>query len=144
MRFRAIGWLVLVALWGCAGTEVSRIFHAGPADYQRAQAERFDPYPLPDIGPEVGGGRPLDFIRPMPENERVQNVQSFEDRFGQAPPPGTYRPIRGSGARQIVPFVPAPLPPPPGVVPPGIAPPGVVTPPANQLPPDITIPPPPG
>jgi hypothetical protein len=44
-------------------------FHPGTANYQRAVADRFDPYLSPDAGPEVVGGRPLGYQRPLTESE---------------------------------------------------------------------------
>jgi hypothetical protein len=41
----------------------------GTAAQQRADAERFDPYPDPDAGPEVVGGRPPGFTRPLTQEE---------------------------------------------------------------------------
>jgi hypothetical protein len=41
----------------------------GTADYQRSVAERYDPYLSPDAGPEVVGGRPLGYQRPLTETE---------------------------------------------------------------------------
>jgi len=43
--------------------------HPGTAAQQRADAERFDPYPDPDAGPPVVGGRPLGYTRPLTETE---------------------------------------------------------------------------
>jgi hypothetical protein len=43
--------------------------HPGTAAQQRADAERFDPYPDPEAGPPVVGGRPLGYTRPLTETE---------------------------------------------------------------------------
>ena len=43
--------------------------HPGPANYQRAAADKFDPYPSPYEGPEVVGGRPLGYTKPYSETE---------------------------------------------------------------------------
>jgi hypothetical protein len=45
------------------------LYHPGTAEQQRAIAEQFDPYPSPDTGPEVVGGRPLGYTRPLTEEE---------------------------------------------------------------------------
>ena len=45
------------------------LYHPGTAKQQRDVAERFDPYPSPDTGPEVVGGRPLGYTRPLTEEE---------------------------------------------------------------------------
>jgi hypothetical protein len=61
---------------------------------QRDRAENFDPYPLPELGPQTDA-RPRGFLLPQPDTERVQNADSYFERFRQAPPPGIYRPPRG-------------------------------------------------
>jgi hypothetical protein len=120
MLRRALSSTLLLIAFGCSDIQVSKIFHPGSADFQQAQAQKFDPYVLPDIGPDVANQtRPQNFLRPAPENERIQNEQTFEERFGQASPPGTYRPPRGTTLRQTVPFVPGP---PPQGLPPYVGP----------------------
>jgi hypothetical protein len=57
--------------------------HPGTAAEQRADAERFDPYPDPDLGPEVLGGRPPGFTRPLTETEWARRY---------VPPPGALQP----------------------------------------------------
>ena len=42
----------------------------GSIDRQKARAVAFDPYPLNDLGPEVMGGRPREFLNPLPEAQR--------------------------------------------------------------------------
>jgi len=49
-----------------------QLLHPGPAPFQRANAEVFDPYPQPDVGPEVVGGRPREYAAPRNEVERAQ------------------------------------------------------------------------
>jgi hypothetical protein len=64
----------LAASAGCAyGTHYPRLRNPGPAGYQRANAEAFDPYPLPDMGPPIVGGRPREFAIPRNEVERAQD-----------------------------------------------------------------------
>src|SRR5690242_20537704 len=83
--------LVIVCAPGCADMFPSWL-HPGSAPLQQSRAEFFDPYPNPDMAPEVGGGRPHDYTRPPPENEQAQNPASFSYRYGHAPPPGLFRP----------------------------------------------------
>jgi hypothetical protein len=104
--------IVLVLGSGCADFSASPIFHPGPAWYQQAQAQRFDPYPMVDVAPEVVGGRPLAYIRPAPQTELVQDSISFQERYGQPPPPGIYKPPRGTVAQQQIQYVTPGLPPP--------------------------------
>lgn len=68
--------------------------HPGTAAQQRADAERFDPYPDPDAGPPVVGGRPLGYTRPLTETE-------WSRRF--VPPP--------LGVAQPAPVITNPFPP---------------------------------
>lgn len=63
--------LVSVLLSGCPSLRPN-LFHPGPQEYQRSQAILHDPYPDNDAGPEVEGGRPLDFEKPKPEPVRNQ------------------------------------------------------------------------
>lgn len=97
--------LALVGATGCAGLQGPGYIHPGTAQYQQNQAQRFDPFPATDVGPDMAA-RPLAFIRPAPENERVQNVDSYMKRYHQPPPVEQYRPPRTTVA-----------PPPPGVFP---------------------------
>lgn len=61
--------LSLLALAGC-NLEGPKLLHPGNAATQQKRAERFDPYPSPDIGPEVAGSRPRDYQVPRPETTR--------------------------------------------------------------------------
>ena len=69
--------LALGGAVGCAGRSpnqqatfgLPKLF-AGPSEIQRERATQFDPYPDQDMGPEVVGGRPLDYNRQIPEVER--------------------------------------------------------------------------
>ena len=82
--------LMIAALLGTAATgctpEVRNYIRfpnfsqPGWAHQQRFDALEHDPYPLDDMGPEVVGGRPREYQRPIPEVERA--------RQGTAPPPG--------------------------------------------------------
>jgi hypothetical protein len=56
----------------------------GSAPYQRKLAENFDPYPLPDLGPDIVGGRPRDFAKPRNEVERSRQ---FLDSVGASAAP---------------------------------------------------------
>jgi hypothetical protein len=74
----AIGklWIVgvVLAAAGCSSTiRYPKLRGPGPAKYQRANAEAFDPYPLPDLGPPIDGGRPREFAIPRNEVERAQD-----------------------------------------------------------------------
>jgi hypothetical protein len=65
---------------GCHTIRMPNFTHPGTAQQQRADAERFDPYPDPDAGPPVVGGRPPGYTRPLTEAE-------WSRRYG-APPGG--------------------------------------------------------
>jgi hypothetical protein len=58
--------------------------HPGWAHEQRGEAIEHDPYPLDDVGPEVVGGRPREYQRPLNEVERARM---------KAPPPIAFQPI---------------------------------------------------
>jgi hypothetical protein len=60
------------------------LLHPGWAGQQRAEAIEHDPYPLDDVGPEVVGGRPREYQRPLNEVERARL---------KAPPPIALQPI---------------------------------------------------
>lgn len=58
-----------VLLAGC-GTTGPNWFRPGPASYQQAAAERFDPYPENEAGPKVEGSRPREYQKAIPEVDR--------------------------------------------------------------------------
>ncbi len=119
---------------GCAGTSVSRIFHPGSAYAQQREAERFDPFPVTDVAPDMAA-RPLAYMRPATLTERSQNETSFEERFGQPAPPGTYKLPRTPLYRQQIPYVPGAAPPPVGTIAPPATAPVVPLPPGAAAPP---------
>ena len=88
MPTRFASWLLLGAILGLAGcADMSPHWaHPGRARFQRDIAERFDPYPDPDMATPIDGGRPRDFDRPQAEVKQTQNQRSFSRRYG-APPP---------------------------------------------------------
>lgn len=53
--------------WGFPGAQ-------GTIERQKSRATIHDPYPLNDIGPEVIGGRPREFMWPQSEAARETNV----------------------------------------------------------------------
>lgn len=81
-----------LAAVGCSSAiRYPKLRGPGPAGYQRANAEAFDPYPLPDLGPPIDGGRPREFGIPRNEVERAQDYSIVQAaRRGQRPgPPAT-------------------------------------------------------
>ena len=67
--------MVFFALWltvsvGCRGYRTP--FNTSPGTYrqQRFEAVAHDPYPQDDLGPEVVGGRPRDYQKPVAEPVR--------------------------------------------------------------------------
>ena len=86
-----VGTLGAIGFSGCADMQPFWL-RPGPAELQRIRAEYIDPYPEPDIGPAVVGSRPREYQLPAPENERVQNEQSFSQRYQQPPPAGLFKP----------------------------------------------------
>ena len=134
-------WIVgvLAGLLGCSSTiRYPKLRGPGPAKYQRANAEAFDPYPLPDVGPPIDGGRPREFAVPRNEVERAQDysiVQAARRGLPAVPlagaavgtpiPVGPPAPVSSGGAAP--PFVPTT--PPMTTTPPATAP--VYTPPTS-------------
>jgi len=57
-----------VLLAGCAGHP--RLAHPGTIEQQRLRATIHDPYPDPDLGPNFDGGRPREYLNPLPEPVR--------------------------------------------------------------------------
>ncbi len=84
-----------------------RLLHPGTAQSQQQRAEQFDPYPLPELGPPTEA-RPRGFLLPQPDAERMQNAETYVERYKSAPPPGVYRPPR-SVSRSAISFAPAPM-----------------------------------
>ncbi|TWT35856.1 hypothetical protein KOR34_07510 [Posidoniimonas corsicana] len=63
--------LLLGCCSGCGSNfRMPNLFHPGPTGPQRYDAIYHDPYPLPDLGPEVVGGRPRVYQQPVPEVTR--------------------------------------------------------------------------
>jgi hypothetical protein len=61
--------MAVATIAGCANRP--RIFSPpGSTTYQRYHATLHDPYPDIDLGPEVVGGRPREFAKPLPEPVR--------------------------------------------------------------------------
>jgi hypothetical protein len=54
---------------GCAQHE-GKIANPGTIQQQRLRATIHDPYPDPDLGPDVDGGRPREYLEPLPEPVR--------------------------------------------------------------------------
>lgn len=70
-------WLVIALLIvggaaGCKSLAPPNWFHPGPAAYQQSQAQQYDPYPDVAAGPEIVGGRPMEYDRPPAEVVQVQ------------------------------------------------------------------------
>jgi hypothetical protein len=107
-----------LAAIGCSSAiRYPKLRGPGPAVYQRANAEAFDPYPLPDLGPPIDGGRPREFGTPRNEVERAQDysiVQAARRSLATPPlagaavgmpiPVGPPAPITSAGSAP--PFVP--------------------------------------
>jgi hypothetical protein len=81
----------LAALVACSPTiRLPRLGSPGTAPAQRATADVFDPYPQPDVGPEIVGGRPREYG--IPRNEVVRS-QDFLRSAGLRPPQELQAPI---------------------------------------------------
>lgn len=90
MKAPGIAVSLLIALSvvasGC-GPQVRkpRLFDPGNTATQRYEAILHDPYPLPDVGPEVVGGRPQGYQAPVPPVRRDTQFQALQT---VVPPPG--------------------------------------------------------
>ena len=76
-------WLLLmtplllpILLSGC-GLARPNWFNPGPTQYQQHRATFHDPYADNEIAPEVIGGRPRGFQKPLPEPVRNQALQNL-------------------------------------------------------------------
>jgi len=58
-----------LAAGGCAGYH-PRVWQPGTIQQQRLRATIHDPYPDPDMGPKIDGGRPREYQEPLPEPVR--------------------------------------------------------------------------
>lgn len=70
---------LLMLISGCQGYRLP-IGPPGTINEQRNRAAIFDPFPETDIGPDIIGGRPREFDRPLPEAERVP---LYRDTYGK-------------------------------------------------------------
>jgi hypothetical protein len=83
----ALGVIALATLPACSPTiRQPRLLHPGPASVQRYNAVQFDPYPQADMGPEIVGGRPIDYMTPVPEVERANQHRNGERPIELAAP----------------------------------------------------------
>ena len=61
--------VAFIAAAGCTAYH-PRIRNPGTIEQQRLRATIHDPYPDPDLGPKIDGGRPRDYREPLPEPVR--------------------------------------------------------------------------
>ncbi len=105
---------ILLFASGCQSRYVWPNFaHPGPANYQRAVADKFDPYPSPHDGPEIVGGRPLGYTRPYSDTEWGRRYGSPIPRLAPAGLPA-FAPTVSGGAPPPVVITPT-LPPAPAI-----------------------------
>ena len=64
--------VVAVGVAGCRSVGPPNWLHPGPAVHQQSTAERFDPYPENEPGPEIVGARPREYQKPPPEPSRAR------------------------------------------------------------------------
>jgi len=70
--FLALLVVLATGISGCKSVAPPNWFHTGPAEYQQRRAEQFDPYPENEPGPEITGGRPREYEKPIPEVDRAR------------------------------------------------------------------------
>ena len=72
MRTTALTLIVaLAALTGCQSTQPPPL-DPGPPNYQRFNAQRYDPFPEPDTAPEIVGARGREYDRPIAQPSRAR------------------------------------------------------------------------
>jgi hypothetical protein len=101
MSLRIASLILLFIIAGCQ-LAPPQVVDLRPYWLQRAQVQRFDPYPDNDIAPEVGGGRPPDFGQQVNETQRSRWVVREPSQRFLLPQNGSFQPV---------------LPPPPGTLP---------------------------
>ena len=75
-------WLFAIGLVVAAGCQgAPGVLNPGPPQYQRHVSQQFDPYPSVEEGPEVVGGRPLDYQHPYSEVSRSQPGRWTDSRW---------------------------------------------------------------
>lgn len=77
----ALTIVVAIVSTGCRSTGKPQFFGPGSSPYQQHQAQQFDPYPEPNVGPAVDGGRPEGYANPAPEPMRGHPNQWTAPRF---------------------------------------------------------------
>lgn len=60
----AVMTLLCAVAVGCQDVAPPPIFAPGPASVQRTRAQRFDPYPDPQVAHDDGSARPRDYMHP--------------------------------------------------------------------------------
>ena len=68
---------------------LSGFYPSGPRRGSAGQAIQHDPYPLDDVGPEIVGGRPLAYQRPVHEVDRARIGSRTLGVLQPIPVPGT-------------------------------------------------------
>jgi hypothetical protein len=76
VRRLAVILIVCAGLFGCRSNQ-SLLRPPGTIQKQRFNATVFDPYTDNEIGPEVVGGRPKDYQRPLSEPDRSRLFQKI-------------------------------------------------------------------
>ena len=69
--------IAVLAAGGCSDLSGPQWFAPGTAQEQQRRAQRFDPYPDPQVGREDGSTRPRGFQNPPPEGDsRARSLPS--------------------------------------------------------------------
>jgi hypothetical protein len=74
-RHMLLKWLMIVVCLSASACMTGRGRPPGTVQQQRYQATLHDPYPDGDGGPEVVGGRPREFQKPLAEPVRNRWLQ---------------------------------------------------------------------
>ncbi|TWT99678.1 hypothetical protein Pla108_06210 [Botrimarina colliarenosi] len=75
-----LGLSALLTLAAGCGPNVRKpsLFDPGNAATQQYNAIYHDPYPMPDVAPEIVGGRPREYAQPVPEAARARGLHPMQ------------------------------------------------------------------
>ena len=75
-KSRSLFWAAVVcaAVAGCRSVSPPNWLHPGPSANQQSRAERYDPYPENEPGPEIVGARPREYQKALPEASRARGM----------------------------------------------------------------------
>jgi hypothetical protein len=85
LRLPTAALLILAVVAGCQKTAMPSLFHPRSANVQQKRALRYDPYPDPNLGPNMVGVRPREYENPPAEVSQARwhlDLKSKQERWG--------------------------------------------------------------